>query len=833
MVFRVRNGLWAQLNGIGDRLHRMARSLALARGGNVAIVFGLSLVTLVTAVGAGIDLMRAYGDQQKLSAVAALACQYATRPSIIQTAYPSESNHNSGSLSAYAAEVSGFVTTTLHSQFPPNSPSYNLTPSLSGGPGSLSSVSLTSSVPTLFMQIAGFRTVPIGATSNCYSTPNTSVPQVNNNNTLVKENFTNSLGAGVHYIEPSGSQGSQNGHAGSIPLNNSFPSSPGFTGSNGSQWYIMGYCLETDTAGEINAVVPNSGTSAELDCDNGSGAAGNSSISTQVYLELGNYELRYFYAGRVDYPDYDPVYLCGSSANDLSWANDTTTSATWAGSAVAGGSRSNQLNVYLDAPIASTGLPPTHTTLDGTQTLAGYNLIDECLYSPPNGNGLNNNAVWVQRSVRIYINTPGYYWLSFAADGHSDSFGGQISNITLCQGTCPGTVQDNFPSVSYNPYYPGGSINTSASSSLPDWLNPNGNNKGLFTETFESPRYGISSGQAYDWNVNEDLNASAGTSSTTSSGWPSLTSSGWSNGGPLNQWATGPINQVEYMLSPVYDTQNYPVLGSQYIDLFGQHTTGASNGYSRVISRPFLLVPGYYNLSYYYMSDFVFSGFSTNTTYCLPAWTGGSGPTAASLNVIGYYNTAAGGTLKPGTFFVNSNNSQSLPAGMNTVAAFIANGQLSSTPIGGGAVNSTTSYLNPDSNLADMPPRTTTSTTPTAPVDSISAGSYAPATNTALLDLCSYSTAPTPRSIAFQINKPGIYWVTFSSEIAYPTTTNAAGAIDDIVLTALGGLSMTPPTYYAPVPVGAPQAGSQLAAADGSGDFYIIADPISVPAPLQ
>ncbi len=88
-----------------------------------------------------------------------------------------------------------------------------------------------------------------------------------------------------------------------IPETQSQPASPSYAGSHGRPWYLIGYCLETDLVGQILSSVPEGVRSAELDCDNGSQSAGNSSISTSVYLAAGSYELRYNYAGRIDYPN--------------------------------------------------------------------------------------------------------------------------------------------------------------------------------------------------------------------------------------------------------------------------------------------------------------------------------------------------------------------------------------------------------------------------------------------------------------------------------------------------------------------------------------------------
>jgi len=797
------------------------------RRGNVAILFIVSAVVLIGAVGAGIDLMRASVDQRKLAAVAALACQYATRPSVVATATANYAGV--GSIGSFDSNVTSFVTTTLHNQFAPGSPAYNVTPSLSGTPGGSFAISLASSVPTTLSGILGYSTLAIGATANC--TGSTAPAQVNNNNTLVQESFSSSLPAGTHYILPSGA--ALTVHDSGSPVitspQSTFPSSPGFTGTSGTQWYIMGYCLEFENAGtvrsasSINWRAPVGGqNSGELDCDNGNHTAGNSSISTQVYLEAGNYELRYYYAGRVDYPNYDPAYICGSSAADVSWANDTqtgpyttsslpdTTSSTssWAGSTVGSSSlRTNQINVYLDQPLAN-GTPPTHTTLDGNVTLAGSNLIDVCVYAPPNGNGAVDQSVWIQRSVRIYVTSPAYYWLSFAADGANDSYGGQLDGIALCQGTCTGSVQDNFPSPTYNPYYPGGSLSLASQWAWqePDWLNPNGANAGLFTDTFATPAYNASSEDSNRDAVSAgNLNSSKGTTGSLSSGWPAA----WQVG-----WYTVPINGVTYLLAG-------GEAGGQYIEVTGE--TGATS--NRLTGRSMLLVPGYYNLSYYYQSDFVFNGVTTNAV-C------GATPAAAMASAgqtVSAFSGTASGKVRPET---TPTTTQSYT--VNALGVFMANAQLVSTPTSAGvAVWNASSYINPDSNLADTPPVTTKTSTATVAPDGISLTNYTQSTTSALLDFCGYSYSWALRSVNFEIQKTGIYWLMFSSQVAGSQSAGTGGAIDDVVVTALGSLGMTsPPSNPVVVPVGDPQPSAALYPSAGAG-YYIISDPPTYPAALQ
>ena len=325
-------------------------------------MFGLTSTLLFMAMGGGIDLSRAYLARQKLSQVATLACQYASRPAIVDTSSSSYSGSNGGA--TYTSNVNNFITTTWQSQkvglVQTNAAPFNYT---KNGPAT---VSLNSSVSTAFLQMFGFNSIPIGAQTHCYDNL-TAVPQRTPNppgQYLLRESFEKGgTSGGFTYYKPNGTIGTQ-----SSPT--SYSSGTAYTGANGVQWHVTGYCVEQDSAGVIKQNVADGGFSVELDCDNGSGNQGNSSITTLVYIPSGSYELRYNYASRVSYPNYEPVYLCSSAASDLSWANDTNSQ----GGPVANALRTNQMNVYLDLNNSASNVPPTHTTIDGTQQLDGSNL---------------------------------------------------------------------------------------------------------------------------------------------------------------------------------------------------------------------------------------------------------------------------------------------------------------------------------------------------------------------------------------------------------------------------------------------------------------------------
>jgi hypothetical protein len=701
---------------------------------------------LLAGVGAGIDLARAYTARQRLSETAILACQYASRSSIINTSTSSYTGTGGGT--AYASKVTAFINAQLiqqHFQWVQT----NATP-FSYTPGGAANVTLSAAVPTTFMELVQINQISVSATSHCYDNVNSINTPIANGTaaTVVQESFENSACSGtcVTYYATNGTIGTT-----ATPVN-TFSSTVGYTGTTGTKWYIMGYCLEVDTVGLVESTVADGTHSAELDCDNGQGTAGNSSISTQVYLAAGNYELRYNFAARVDYPDYDPVYLAASSASDLTWATDTNAKGLPANTL-----RTNQINAYLD--LNASGVPPTHTTIDGSQTLGGSNLIDMSLYS----------SGWIERSVRIKVTTSGYYWLSFAADGTNDSFGGQLDNIRLCQGSCTTTLQDNFPSP---------------------WLaaNNGGVNKVLFEDTFETPVRSPAYPGA-NFNTTSTLDQSYGTSGTTASGWPNLAASGWS---------TTPYDQIDYYLSG-------SAQGNQSIELDADLNVGQTTS-NRTISRPFLLDPGYYQINYDYVSNLQFSG--QTTTLCNAA------PSASTLL---YYNAYAalfgpGTNRMSGTVYTGFYDS-------NYIGVFVSSGQLVSTPssisIG---LNVTASFANPNG---------TTTATASVALDFLNLASYNSSQYNQLVDICGFATSWQTRTTYIQIIKPGYYWLSIA---ALGHADDQGGEVDDVKLTAMGSLyASSPPTNAVTIPVPAPQPGSSTIYTG----FYIVADPLVPPAVTQ
>jgi Flp pilus assembly protein TadG len=727
-------------SGFGLTLKAFWRAFLRRKSGQVAVMFAVCSTLIFTSIGAGVDFSRAFMQRQVLSNAAKLACQYSARPSIVATAY-------NGSTTGYITAVDNFATTYLQLQ------NFNLTQTtaqpFSYSMGGASSVTLSASMPTYFLGVAGLSTLPVGVTVSCN---NGEIQQTNTQPTtagslLINESFETPACSGNCWgtFLPNGSLGLQTNPT------TTFPSTVGYTGQTGNQWVVTGYCLEIDHAGITVSTAANGNYVAELNCDNGgvSGSTdyGLSSISNKSYYPAGTYELRYSFQSRVDYPNYDPAYICGSSATDVAWANDTN-------SGFGTQLRNNEIDVFFDAD--QNGSAPTHTTLptqtgivNGGATLAGSNLIDTCVYAKG----------WITRSVKITVTTPGYYWLSFAANGANDARGGALDEILVCNVACSGSVPDSFPSA---------------------WPNSL-----LFEDGFETPTYSATTSSYH-----LAINGNPSTSSASNPGWPSQTAAGWT---------AAPYNQINYFLSGADQ-------GSQYIGLDGSNSysgsSSCSNSYAviqgctnRLISRPFYLDNGYYEVNYDYLAEVNFSG---DDTYCYTApGTGYIYPGTTS------YPSATGSVRYQST--ITSNGST------NILGVFMAHGSLVSTPNSSSSLGAATTYTNPDG---------TVTTTPTVPPDNINWYNYTTSGVNPVIDTCGNvgAWAWLPRTAYVEITKPGVYWLTFSANGG--VSDGHGPNIDDVKLTALNSLYGSAPSSYVTIPTPGPAPGSTISYTG----FSIVAD---------
>jgi hypothetical protein len=266
----------------------------------------------------------------------------------------------------------------------------------------------------------------------------------------------------------------------------------------------------------------------------------NSRLAKRVLLQQGVYELRYWYFGRARYDTYTPAWICGTDAQTLVWANAVSNSFA---------PQTNRISVFMDAAIQSYEKSPPPPSDESR--------IDTCI---------DSGFRWIERNVRIDVLAAGPFWLTFAAEGASDSVGGLFNHIRLCLKTCdqdlasPSPSRDNFP-----------------------WAA----NTDLFTDNFVLPPGVWPSNYHKFYTLNR---------SGTNSGWTTLPPG----------WVTTPVNHVE-LLEINRDSRWTYILG---MDTFSDSRASTTN---RSIHRRFLLAPGFYRLSYLYN---VIDDMRINQIYC-------------------------------------------------------------------------------------------------------------------------------------------------------------------------------------------------------------------------
>lgn len=481
------------------RMASRARGFARDRQGNVALLTGLLAVPLVGAVGFGIDYTRAVNYRIKLDAAANAASLAAIDTArALMAANP---NLTEADVRAASIAKAQQVFTSLAPVESTPIVSSNFLLDRVGRTFSASG-SYSAYMPTTFTAVLGVARLDIvGAIK---SDGAMAPPLPNDPNILVKEEALSATGlvSGRSYIVLNEFNGWKSAGGLEISLARNYTTDP--------TPFASPFAIELDSFQ-------------------------NASASQKVYLNAGPYEVRYFFNERIAYSDYSPGWLCGSRPSDVDWAN--AQEGNW-------GAQTNRIAFYFDPAFNDT--PPANLTP------ATHNMIDACVVSGGN---------WIERSIKVTVNTPGYFWLTIQAEGASDRFGGVVSDIRLCKVACPGAPLESFP-------WPAGSV--------------------LFKDDFSTPS---GSGAWTERTLDE---------SGDNLGWARL---------PIG-WTTWPINQVDfatYMLNGV----TTPRLGLDATYLRNSAGVTTESTSNRSISRRFFLAPGYYSVRYVYLSvqtPSVFSG---------------------------------------------------------------------------------------------------------------------------------------------------------------------------------------------------------------------------------
>ena len=174
-------------------------------------------------------------------------------------------------------------------------------------------------------------------------------------------------------------------------------------------------------------------------------------ISKKVYLPAGQYELRYWYNSTVVYPEYEPVYICGTVEAEMNWVKSGLVrplgSSPWVQGTALPPSDPTQVQttragVYLDLittdpQLATTAPDARNFAIPPASPNAANNRIDICAYS----------SKWIQRSVTLTITKTAYFWLSFVSEvpARSNRNGFYLGEVQLCPSACAGPLNNNWP----------------------------------------------------------------------------------------------------------------------------------------------------------------------------------------------------------------------------------------------------------------------------------------------------------------------------------------------------------------------------------------------------
>ncbi len=185
-------------------------------------------------------------------------------------------------------------------------------------------------------------------------------------------------------------------------------------------------------------------------------------VSKKVYLETGFYELRYWYKSTVIYPEYEPVFICGTVDAEMGWVNSRYIRVNDVTTSNVKNTQTARAGVYLNAIVGNPQTssipklsdfkpPPTRENADSSAgaPYVYHSRVDICAYS----------SKWIQRSVNIEILQAGYFWLNFVSEPALSAAGTTrngfyLGPVQMCKGTqaavemataCPGPLNKNWP----------------------------------------------------------------------------------------------------------------------------------------------------------------------------------------------------------------------------------------------------------------------------------------------------------------------------------------------------------------------------------------------------
>jgi Flp pilus assembly protein TadG len=358
------------------------RSFLKDTRGVSALMFGLATPMVAIAVGGGIDYSQAASRRQRIASAVELACQHAA-----QEVYYQKSQSGADPKKDYGptikkiatdkitdAEISGISGTTVSSTI------VNDTMTITASAASANA----------FGGILGYQTISVGVTRNCT----------------------------VAAAPPPGT-----GTPGKVLLVESFENNHNVASNS---WTVLnnwnGWNTQSGKGGiEINGIPSLAANEirfgnffAELDshCYT-SGCKTNSNMWREfTNLEVGNYELSYWYISRERNSAYAGQTLCAYKT-DAKAVWDKLKAATWR-------EQTNRIEVFFQKK-SGTYTTPSQDVDKATDQ------VDVCVHTDK----------WTERKIVLNVATKGTYRIFFQAAGREDTYGGLIDYIRFCSDSCP------------------------------------------------------------------------------------------------------------------------------------------------------------------------------------------------------------------------------------------------------------------------------------------------------------------------------------------------------------------------------------------------------------
>jgi len=346
--------------------------------GVTALMFGLALPAVALAVGGGIDLSQAASRRQRIASAVELSCQHASQEIRYQKAQ-SGANPNKD----YTPTVNQITNAKITATDQRGITGIGVTSTIVNN---LITINATASSANVFGGILGYDTVSLRVQRNCNVAASTSTGTV-----LFTESFeTNHNVASNSWAVLNNWNGwtTQSGKGG-IEIN-------GIPELAANEIRFGNFFAELDSHCYTSNCKTNSNMWREF-----------------ANLEVGSYQLSYWYISRVRNPAYAGKTYCAYKT-DAAAVWTALSNATWE-------AQTNRIEVFFQEKKSGAYATPTLDQNKATDQ------VDVCVHTDK----------WTERKITLNVTKKATYRIFFQAAGREDTYGGLIDYIRFCSGTCP------------------------------------------------------------------------------------------------------------------------------------------------------------------------------------------------------------------------------------------------------------------------------------------------------------------------------------------------------------------------------------------------------------